>query len=362
MTNFFPKIPGVFYGACSETNWEYLDNDTSETNYGRQISCSMETATKFKIRIEEEGYQPDKHPPVFYDAKNKQRIDGELRFLASGLLRRPTWNMCPVSFANERARVLFSTKINNRKNPIARDTDILDVESAVRDLWSIDVAAGISIDEHWIEYWVDDLAEGTGDISPKQLGRLKANLITELHAKNGIQKVKGGDRYLEWKRSVFARLDSLYKLGTKDNKTLDPWYFDIFKNKKEKVVCLEHYTFNSVIYKIIESFNDTFTRDKSGDISLQNPVHFAFAVNIPKDKNKTLLDVRREMFTDLLRDLENSLLAMRPQVMVNGRSVDMERKHFPWNHPDAQHVFIPQDKVNETDAFSLIRVNNREFN
>ena len=39
------------------------------------------------------------------------------------------------------------------------------------------------------------------------------------------------------------------------------------------------------------------------------------------------------MFTWNLFNLETEYLAMKPLIVENGRPVEMERRHFPWNHP-----------------------------
>ena len=355
-----PSIRGVLYHDDVMRPWSDLNNDTSETNYGRRTSCSVETVNKFAKRLTEEGIDFVNHPPVYVDAMTGARLDGELRWLASQKIGQQEWNMCSVSFDDARARIEFCTKINNRKNPIDRDNCIADIESAVRELWKLDILENKPVDDAWFRKEVYEMSDGSGDISTREKNKLIATFTTELHAKYGIKQSKGGERFLQWKRSVFNRIDAMYTAGVRDNRTLDPWYYEVFKNKNKIVVCLEHYTFNSVTYKIIESLEKC--SHISGEYNLQEPVNFAFSVNIPTDKDTTLDDVRESMFTVLLTQLEEYLLAMKPQIAIGGRMYDMKRKHFPWNHPDARHVFIPQDKVTETDPYSFIRIPNRGFN
>lgn len=357
-----PNIRGVSYGITKIMRWDSLDNDRSETNYGRQTSASIDLAKKFAKRLDQNGLDFVNKPPVYYDAITMERLDGELRYLASKEMTVPqeTWNMCPVSFENEEARIEFCVKINNRQNPIDRDNTIEDIETAVRTIWQRRTLDGIETTEEWLRSETKYLCEGSGEISNKMRDSLIATFITELHADKGLVKTKGGDRFLEYNRSVFKRLNDMHRIGVAKNKKLDPWYYDVFKNNKKIVVCIEEYTFDSVVYKLIKSIEKA--SHKSGEISLQSPVNIAFSIKIPTKKGVTLDDVRLKMFTKYLYLLENQLLSMKP-LLVNGRNhIEMERKHFPWNHPDAQHVFIPQDKVNESDAYSLIRIKNREFN
>tara|TARA_Y100001973_G_C5155680_1_gene310593 strand:- start:175 stop:1263 length:1089 start_codon:yes stop_codon:yes gene_type:complete len=355
-----PKIDGVIYHPEKIERWDSLDNDRSETNYGRQTSCDINDAKKFAEKLQEDGIDYDSHPPVFYDIETRERLNGEMRYLASGMIDQQDWNMCPVEFETLRSRIKFCTKSNNKKNPIDRDNNIEDIEAAVRDLMDVDRLEGISIDETWIEREVDDMSEGSGDISPTVKNRLIAKLITELHATHGIKKSKGGERYLKWDRSVSDRLTDLYKKGKKNKKTIDPWYNEVFADKNKVTICLEHYTFNSLYYKLIKSLKKA--SHDTGEYNKQRPVNLAFSVKPPTSKKKDLNEIRESMFTWNLFNLETEYLSVRPMIVENGRPVEMERRHFPWNHPDARHVFIPQDKVNETDSYSLIRVKNRGFN
>ena len=357
-----PKIRGVTYGITEIMRWDSLDNDRSETNYGRQKSVSIDLAKTFAKRLDKNGIDFANNPPVYYDAITKERLDGEMRYLASKEMSVPqeTWNMCPVTFKNEQARIEFCVKINNREKALDRDNSILDIETAVRTIWTTRTLDGIETTEEWLRKETKYLSEGSGDITQKMIEGLIATFVTELHADQGLIKSKGGDRFLSWNRSVFNRLNALYKLGMKKGKTLDPWYKNVFKNRDKIVVCVEQYTFNSVVYKLIKSIKDA--SHASGDYSLQKPVNLAFSIEIPTQKGVTLNDVRVKMFSKYLRDLENQLLSMQPLMVIGREHISMDRKHFPWNHPDAEHVFIPQDKVNETDSYSLIRIKNREFN
>lgn len=355
-----PKINGVIYHPESIERWDSLDNDRSETNYGRQTSCDINDAKKFAEKLLEDGIDYENHPPVFYDIETRERLQGEMRFLASGMIDQQDWNMCGVEFESIRARIKFCTKSNNKKNPIDRDNNIEDIEAAVRDLMDVDRLEGISIDETWIEREVKDMSEGSGDISRIVKNRLIATLITELHASNGLKKSKGGERYLKWNRSVEDRLESLYKTGKKNNKTIDSWYDEVFSDKNKISLCIEHFTFNSLYYKIIKTLPKA--SHDTGDYNKQKPVNLAFSVIPPTSKKTDLNKIRESMFTWNLFNLETEYLAMKPLIVENGRPVEMERRHFPWNHPDARHVFIPQDKVNETDSYALIRVKNRGFN
>ena len=355
-----PKINGVIYHPESIERWDSLDNDRSETNYGRQTSCDINDAKKFAKKLQEDGIDYKNHPPVFYDIETRERLNGEMRYLASGLINQQDWNMCPVEFDSLRARIKFCTKSNNKKNPIDRDNTIEDIEAAVRELMTVDKLEGISIDETWIEREVHDMSDGSGDISPTVKNRLIATLVTEIHGAHGIKKSKGGERFLKWDRSVKDRLLDLYNMGHKCNKTMDPWYDEVFVDKNKITLCLEQFTFNSLYYKILKSLPSA--SHDSGEYNKQKPVNLAFSVKPPTSKKKDLNEIRQSMFTKYLFDFETEYLSTRPMIVENGRPVEMERRHFPWNHPDARHVFIPQDKVNETDSYALIRVKNRGFN
>lgn len=312
-------------------------------NSGRKVSVSQEDINKFAEQLRRKGILTDKEP-VYYDVDTKDREDGELRYQVSNSLKITGWMCQPVKFANKRAKRKFATIINNNDADINRDNNIQDIEAAVEDLMEIDIKDGIIIDDDWISKEVKDLCRGSGSITGKQREALINKFISKIQTTTG--KFASAKRYTSFKKSIETHHLSHWATKKVDDPDFeyDDWY-DTFVSE-ENTLCLEEFTWNSTVYKIL---------NKMPSCIQQNiPLNLLLCVNVPVNPKADfdLNEKRREIFEKLLSKLEDQLLSMNPY---------FPRERFPWNDPRAEHRFIAQDTTNE-GIWDLIKVKNRHYN
>lgn len=334
-------VPGVsFPSDMKYIRWDILNNDE---NSGRKVSVSQEDINKFADQLDRKGILTDKEP-FYYDVDNLDRIDGELRYRTSKVLGIAGWMGQPTKFANERAKRKFATIINNNDADINRDNTIQDIEAAVEDLMQIDIEDGIVIDDTWIKNEVKDLCTGSGSITGKQREGLINKFISKVQTSTG--KFASAKRYTNFKKSIETHHLAHWKdLKDKDSSfEYDSWY-DNFVGE-ENTLCLEEFTWNSTIYKIMNKLPSCLQQGI--------PMNLLMCVNVPSNPKADfdLNEKRMEIFEKLLPKLEDQLLSMNPF---------FPREKFPWNDPRAEHRFIAQDTTNEK-VWDLIKVKNRNFN
>lgn len=334
-------VPGVSFPRKAEyTKWNGLNNDE---NSGRKVSVTQEDIHKFADQLDRKGVLTDKEP-FYFDVDDLDRIDGELRYRTSLHLGIDGWMGQPTKFANRRAKRKFATIINNNDADINRDNTIQDIEAAVEDLMEIDIDDGIVIDDTWIRNEVEDLCQGSGSITGKQREGLIHKLISKIQTSTG--KFVSAKRYQHFKKSIETHhLANWAKQKNEDpNFEYDEWY-DTYVGE-ENTLCLEEFTWNSTVYKIMNKLPACLQQNM--------PMNLLLCVNVPNHP-KSDFDInekRMEIFEKLLPKLEDQLLSMNPF---------FPREKFPWNDPRAEHRFIAQDTTNE-GIWDLIKVNNRHYN
>lgn len=340
----FPSPPSI-------KRWDelapYEIHENTTENAGREISCTQDVAKQFADQLKRRGIDYETHDPVYYDVDTNQRIDGHMRFLASGILGHEEWRMQGVKFANKRAKWKFALIVNNCDNEINRDNTVADVERAIKKLWTIDQSNGIIITSEWIRSEVESCCEGSGSITTNMKEKLISSFELQLRMESG--SFQTAERYISWRRSTSDWLDDLSIQYTKGIK-VDPWIPEYWENEQQHTLTLEEYTFNSIVYKLLRDMAEIFKQEAKHGIKL--PLSICFSVNPPK-KGKCLFDKRNDMFEVFINRVENQLLTLNPM---------FSRENFPWNHPDAQHRFIPQDSENEPDPRQLVKIKNRGFN
>jgi hypothetical protein len=335
------RVPGVsFPQKAGYINWDLLNHDE---NAGRKVSVSQEDINKFADQLRRKGILTDKEP-FYYDIDTLDRIDGELRYRTSVVLDILGWMGQPVKFANARAKRKFSTIINNTDTDINRDNSIQDIEVLVLDLMVMDVRDNIFIDDIWIRNEVETSCMGSGSITGKQREGLIHKLISKVQSSTG--KFASAKRYTHFKKSIETH-HLIHWASKKDSDAdfeYDSWY-DTYVGE-ENTLCLEEFTWNSTVYKIMNKLKSCNTQGI--------PMNFLLCVNVPSNPKADfdLDEKRKEIFEKLLPKLEESLLSMNPFFPL---------EKFPWNHPLAEHRFIAQDTTNE-GIWDLIKIPNRNFN
>lgn len=334
-------VPGVSFPH--HAGYIIFDILNNAENSGRKVSVSQEDINRFADQLRRKGILTDKEP-FYYDIDTLDRIDGELRYRTSTVLGISGWMGQPVKFANARAKRKFATIINNNDADINRDNTINDIEAAVEDLMDIDIKDGIVIDDTWIRNEVEDLCQGSGSISGKQREGLIHKLISKVQSSTG--KFASAKRYTHFKKSIETHHLAHWASKKDDdaNFEYDSWY-DTYVGE-ENTLCLEEFTWNSTVYKIMNKLKSCLKQDI--------PMNLLLCVNVPTNPKADfdLDEKRKEIFEKLLPKLEESILSVNEYFPVG---------KFPWNHPLAEHRFIAQDTTNE-GIWDLIKVKNRNFN
>ena len=322
------------------TEWDSLNNSE---NSGRKVSVSQEDINKFADQLDRKGVLTDKEP-FYFDVDTRDREDGELRYQTSKILGITGWMGQPVKFANKRAKRKFATIINNNDADINRDNTIQDIEAAVEDLMEIDIKDGIIIDDTWIRNEVEDLCQGSGSITGKQREGLINKFISKIQTTTG--KFASAKRYTHFKKSIESHHLAHWATKKIDDPDFeyDDWY-DTFVGE-ENTLCLEEFTWNSTVYKIMNKLKSCL---KQGI-----PMNLLLCVNVPNNPKADfdLNEKRREIFEKHLPKLEEQLLSMNEYFPV---------ERFPWNDSRAEHRFIAQDTTNE-GVWDLIKIKNRHYN
>ena len=332
-------VEGVFFeGDMEMKSWTELK---AWINPGRKYGTNEADAQELAKRIKNEGIIPS--DPIYFDVDTGEILDDELeeilndringghRQRASEILNIVGWMMQGVRFANETAKVEFANRSNIKKRMYHKDPSPDDVESTVRTI--INLLGEYSND--FLKDKVDFHGEG---LTYSQRKTLREKLENEF-IKSG--KIKSGDRYQNY---TDKNASSLFE-----------------SNKKNEWV--ENYYFSNEVTQFINM--DKFTHYQgaivtSGAKAGEDPCHFYVNFDIKTlgktRSRRTLQGMRDSFFSTHIQDYEDSLLKLHGQ-----ENTDRNRRQFPWNHPDCEHVTLAQDNENE-DGMIVIPLKNRNFN
>jgi hypothetical protein len=323
--------------ACDPNNWTYVPNDYGVAgveligglhmkswselghwrNPGRKDGVSLQKVEELKEDIQENGICTDK-TVVYYDVDTNDTVNGDHRFNVSSILSIEGWMMQAVRFKDEASKIRFSTASNKKKKDVYNPISSADVESAVRELISINA---IKTD--------DEIKSETRFLGK---GVISEGGIKEIHNKIIIERVisgksDGAERFQTWNDD---RLPIFFE------NTKDPWVEDYLNNESEYTIYVNMSNFSSRWGSIISLAAQAVIANK--------PLHFLFSVKLMATEK--LETTRSKVFTDKLSQLEQKLC------ILFGNDATRYKYIFPWNHPECEHRFLPQDT--EKEDFSLL--------
>tara|TARA_B100000579_G_scaffold190613_1_gene155667 strand:- start:29126 stop:30208 length:1083 start_codon:yes stop_codon:yes gene_type:complete len=320
--------PGVrLIGSPHMRLWE--DSPNSWKNPGR-YKFSASRVLDLVREIETKGIDPKIGSFVYYDVDTGETVNGEHRRGASDprYLAIPGWMMQGVQFENEAAKIKFATKSNNRLEVFHTNTSPDDVESAARQI--------VNLEKIYTFEGIKDLVKELGaHLTDYYHSKIAGKIYAEYTYKNGVTD---GVRYRTYNQDTV----NIYIKSVPEEET---WFEQYYTNCDELCLYIQVQHFEARIGSVLSLAERAVEEDK--------PVHFLISLPIPQ--GKASLDSKRlAFFSTHLQNLETRL--------INISSLGSKhRAFFPWNHPEAQHRFLPQDTENE-DINSLIYVPNRQFN
>jgi hypothetical protein len=269
--------------------------------------------------IEENGIKTDCQM-IYYDVDTNERNNGEHRELASKELGIKGWMMVGVRFKTEQAKIRFALVSNKRKIDVFNPIKAKDIEATVRELMSL-----TQMTDEDIKKECRDL--GKGAIGKPEWEKIHNKLIAERRLTG---KSNGANRLYDWNETAFDEF-----LGKSD----DSWVNDYYNNDSEITLYINEKNWDHRIGSII-----TFADQAS---SSNKPLHLVIGVKLRS--NEELDTTRKKIFTDRLKSLARKISN------IYGLDNDRHSSMIPWNHPDCEHRFLPQDSLKE-DATKLIKL------
>jgi len=298
--------------------WSDLE---SWVNPGRANGVDTGKVEQLCEDIVENGIKTDSQM-VYYDVDTNERNNGAHRELASKELGIKGWMMVGVRFKTEQAKIRFALVSNKRKIDIFNPITSKDIETTVRELMSL-----TQMTDNEIKKECRDL--GKGAISKPQWETIHNKLIAERRLTG---KSDGADRLYDWNETAFKEF--VIKSG-------DPWVKDYYENDSEITIYVNEKNWDHRIGSIITAADQASSSNK--------PLHFVVGVELRS--NEELNTTRKKIFTDRLKSLARKISN------IYGLDNDRHASIIPWNHPDCEHRFLPQDSLKE-NAKKLIKLSN----
>jgi len=314
-------VPGAkLVGPKHMVLWSDVKGDF---NLGRKKQLSLTKLKKMNHDIRRHGIWSD-CAVAYYDVTTGQLINAAHRKSVSIKLGILGWMMQGVSFENDTARIAFASRSNYKREDVHDVSSVEDIKAAVRDMILLEDS------EVRTDTDIKNMVKFLGKEShkTKALSDIANEIIFERQQSDG--NLSGSSRFQEWS----ATLVDMW-IESSD----DPWIEDVYENDSEESLYINTTEFEARVGSII-------TASQRAKMA-RKPLHFLIAV--PIHDRKTLETTRKEVFSDRLQNLERRI--------CNGLKLDHEKysKEFSWNHPDADHRFMPQD-AEKDDRLSTIRL------
>lgn len=283
----------------------------SWVNPGRADGVDFGKVDQLCQDIEENGIKTDSQM-VYYDVDTNERNNGAHRELASKQLDIKGWMMVGVRFETEEAKIRFALVSNKRKLDIFNPLKAKDIEATVRELMSL-----IQMTDDQIKKECREL--GKGAIGKPEWERIHNKLIAERRLTG---KSDGAERLYEWNETAWET----FKLESDD-----PWLEDYFRNDSEITLYVNEKNWDHRIGSIISVTAEAAIANK--------PVHFVIGVKLRCLEELTT--TRKKIFTDRLKNLGEKISN------IFGMNYERHASMLPWNHPECEHRFLPQDSLKE---------------
>lgn len=312
-------VAGVeLVGTPHMRSWDELDNKWR--NPGRADGVSLSKVEELKSDIQMNGIRTDR-PVIYFDVDTNDMVNGDHRYNVSKTLGIPGWMCQGVRFKSLAAKIRFASRSNVKERDIYNPVSPSDVNAAVREL----IAIGEIVTDDEIKAETRSLGKGA----------ISESAIKEIHNQIIIERVISGksdgtERFQPWNDD---RLPIFFETCE------DEWVDDYWKNDSEYTQYVNMSNFSSRWGSIISMASQAVIANK--------PLHFLFSVKLMA--NETLETTRSKVFTDKFAQLEQKLC------FLFGLDPSRHKYMLPWNHPDCEHRFLPQDCENENFKY-LIKI------
>ena len=293
----------------------------SWVNPGRADGVDYGKVDQLCQDIEENGIKTDCQM-IYYDVDTNERNNGEHREVASRQLGITGWMMVGVRFKTEQAKIRFALVSNKKKIDVFNPIKAKDIEATVRELMSL-----TQMTDEEIKKECRDL--GKGAIGKPEWEKIHNKLIAERRLTG---KCDGAERLYEWNETAW---ESFIKESD------DSWLIDYWNNDSEITLYINEKNWDHRIGSIISAADQAASSNK--------PLHFVVGVKLRS--NEELDTTRKKIMTDRVKSLGRKISN------VFGLNYDRQSSLLPWNHPDCEHRFLPQDSLKE-NAKKLIKLSN----
>lgn len=318
--------------ACDPNNWSYVPSTydvpgvelvvtphmkcwselSHWKNPGRANGVSLSKVEELREDIQNYGIRLDK-PIIYYDVDTNDTVNGDHRYNVSNILGISGWMCQGVHFSSIASKIRFASRSNVKEKDIYNPISSADVNAAVRELISI---GSIVTDD---EIRAEARFLGKGSISESAIKEIH-NLIIIERVMSG--KSDGAERFQPWNDD---------RLATFFETTEDKWVEDYWENDNEYTLYVNMSNFSSRWGTIVNTASQAVIANK--------PLHFLLSVKLME--NEKLDTTRSKVFTDKLSQLQQKLC------FLFGLDPNRHANMLPWNHPDCEHRFLPQDVENE---------------
>ena len=294
-------------------------------NPGRAYGINLGMCEEIAEDIRDNGIDTKKGSMIYWDVDDSSKINAYHREHVASELNITGWMGQGVRFDNEKAKIRFACKSNNRKQLTHNNTSAKDVETTVRRV--------LELESTYTKKEIQDEVNDLGyHLSSSTRDRIVKDLLVEFISKG----IKSGERYTQ------HNADTVWRLLEEID---DPWVENYYNDDDQVTLPLHVDNFEARIGSIIRTASQARTNNA--------PLHMIFSVKVPTGK-ETLDTKREKVFSTYLPRLEERILFMTGLT-------EMHRALFPWNHPDAEHRFVAQDN-NKEKFNSLIKIPNRSYN
>lgn len=312
------EVPGVeLVGSLHMKHWSEL---LHWRNPGRADGVSLSKVEELKEDIQTNGIRTDK-PVIYYDVDTNETVNGDHRFNTSNILGITGWMCQAVRFADKASKIRFASRSNVKERDIYNPVSPADVNSAVRELISL----GAIVTDDSIKAETRFL--GKGSISESAVKDIYNKIIIE-RVMSG--KSDGAERFQPWNDD---RLPVFFD-GTKDK-----WVADYWDNDNEYTIYVNMANFAARWGSIINIAAQAVIANK--------PLHLLISVKLLA--SESLDTTRSKVFTDRFAQLEQKLC------FLFGLDPVRHKHMLPWNHPECEHRFLPQDSEKE-DFKVLVKI------
>ena len=307
-----------------------------EKNKTRYQNTVLKRINHYRDVFKEHGVALHQSAIVYdvHDPENK--VNGNGRGGAGIKLNFPGYMLCPFEFEDEEALLRYSMKSQPKDDPaiFGEPMSKEDVRTGVLEL--VRVRGGYDLSEVYKE-----IEEIGSHLLHSDRSWIKREVKKELEESDDIDCTSP---YMSWDDDTYdSWLHSMEE---------DPWVSEVYDNDEEYV---QYINLNN---KSLANYYKQILRSNINAIRVGKPLSFVVNFALPTGKSSlTLQGTRDKFFSTSVDTFEQELI---DTFNYNIPNVD-ERTVFAWNHPDARHVTLAQDRRKEEKQV-VIPLKNRDFN